>query len=165
MLHPDLAVGPSRINGLGVLAERRIPAGTVLWVFRIDTTRRYESARDSFAHAFEDPHGALWMCVDGARYWNHSCEPNASCHGDLDLALRDIEAGEELTYDYGLIYPTAAPPFPCACGASTCRSVVRREPAGSPVCVRLRTAASAAAKRMPFVPQRLVPSAASSGSP
>jgi hypothetical protein len=53
---------------------------------------------------------------------NHSCNPNATFdeHGML-IALRDIEAGEELTYDY-LLHPIPASPwnFACDCGAKEC---------------------------------------------
>ena len=58
-----------------------------------------------------------------ARFANHSCEPNgeaAAVSGRVYLrALRAIEAGEELTFDYG--YRLAAfPGYPCRCGAPSC---------------------------------------------
>jgi hypothetical protein len=60
-----------------------------------------------------------------ARYINHSCDPN--CESDeIDggvwiIALRDIEAGEELTYDYNLYDGEDDDPAICQCGAATCR--------------------------------------------
>lgn len=36
------------------------------------------------------------------RYINHSDTPNAAYYDNLDVcALRDVEAGEEITHDYG----------------------------------------------------------------
>lgn len=58
-----------------------------------------------------------------ARYINHSCDPN--CASDMlagqiwILALRDIRAGEELTYDYGYELD-GYEKRPCRCGAKRC---------------------------------------------
>ena len=68
-----------------------------------------------------------------ARWINHSCEPN--CEADeVDgrvyiKALRNIAAGEELNYDYGLIIdepytPKLLSEFPCWCGAEECRGTL-----------------------------------------
>ncbi|CAD6903825.1 unnamed protein product [Tilletia controversa] len=76
------------------------------------------------------------------RFANHSCSPNCYvmkwtiCGTDEQLtaefqigmyALRDIEAGEELTYDYGwsefrpkAVSAEVTAPIKCLCGASTC---------------------------------------------
>ncbi len=67
--------------------------------------------------------------VDGygmAMYINHSCEPN--CETDqIDgkiwiIALRNIEGGEELTYDYNLFDGEGE--APCHCGARRCRGTM-----------------------------------------
>lgn len=57
---------------------------------------------------------------------NHSCDPNAAFdESGMLTALRDIEAGEELTYDY-LVHPIPASHwnFACSCGAKGCVSWV-----------------------------------------
>jgi SET domain-containing protein len=72
--------------------------------------------------------------IDGknvARYINHSCEPN--CESDeIDgrvwiIALRDIAAGEELTYDYNLYDGDDDDLSPCACGSGNCRGSLYSE--------------------------------------
>ncbi len=53
---------------------------------------------------------------------NHSCDPNATFdRSGMLIALRDIESGEELTYDY-LAHPIPASPwdFECDCGVEKC---------------------------------------------
>lgn len=53
---------------------------------------------------------------------NHSCEPSASFNSEgMLVALRAIEKGEEITYDY-LVHPIPAAPwnFKCACDAHNC---------------------------------------------
>lgn len=62
---------------------------------------------------------------EGADYINHSCAPNAGLSGQISLvALRDIAAGEEITYDYAMTDGSAYDEFPCGCGAATCRGRV-----------------------------------------
>lgn len=58
-----------------------------------------------------------------ARFLNHSCAPN--CEALLEdgriwiVALRDIKAGEELTFNYGYDL-TDYKEHPCHCGAADC---------------------------------------------
>jgi len=60
-----------------------------------------------------------------ADYVNHSCDPNC---GFLDssvilVAMRDIEPGEEITFDYAMTGTLAGmgDEFDCTCGATLCR--------------------------------------------
>jgi len=55
---------------------------------------------------------------------NHSCEPNLGVKGQIVfVAMRDIQAGEELTHDWAMTddddYQEA-----CNCGAPSCRKIV-----------------------------------------
>jgi len=72
--------------------------------------------------------------IDGegvAAFINHSCDPN--CEVDeingriLITAIRDIEAGEEITYDYNLYDGDADDPSLCSCGARNCRGSMYSE--------------------------------------
>ncbi|MBD3318636.1 SET domain-containing protein-lysine N-methyltransferase [Candidatus Woesearchaeota archaeon] len=64
----------------------------------------------------------------GAEYANHSCNPNVEsvdAEGKIFLiALRDIKAGEELTYDYN--FDAEAEHTPCHCGSPQCRGKINR---------------------------------------
>src|SRR5690606_42149415 len=77
--------------------------------------------------------------IDGGRYgndarWiNHSCDPNCEAveeDGRIFIeTIRDIEPGEELTYDYSYILDephTAAVKarYPCYCGSPKCRGTI-----------------------------------------
>jgi SET domain-containing protein len=60
-----------------------------------------------------------------ADYVNHSCNPNAGVCGQISLvAMRDIAAGEEITFDYAMSDSSSFDEFDCACGAPTCRGRV-----------------------------------------
>ncbi len=65
-----------------------------------------------------------------ARFINHSCEPNCEAvnYDDEEIwieAVRDIEPGEELTYNYGFEEPDEY--FPCFCGSKNCRGWIVSE--------------------------------------
>jgi SET domain-containing protein len=67
------------------------------------------------------------VVIDGfctAMFINHSCEGNCETSEDDDriwiTALRDIPAGDEITYDYCL-YDGSDDPCTCYCGAPSCR--------------------------------------------
>jgi uncharacterized protein len=68
--------------------------------------------------------------IDGhgmAMFINHSCDPNCVTEQDDNgrvwiMAIRDIKAGEELTYDY-LLYD-GDDDAPCHCGSPKCRGTM-----------------------------------------
>ena len=56
---------------------------------------------------------------------NHRCDPNCGMRGAvLVVALRDIEPGEELSYDLAMCDGDTDNEFACDCGAATCRGLV-----------------------------------------
>lgn len=57
--------------------------------------------------------------------FNHSCEPNLGFLGQVGLiAMRDIEAGEHLAFDYAMSDGEPYDEFTCLCGNRTCRGKV-----------------------------------------
>jgi SET domain-containing protein len=57
--------------------------------------------------------------------FNHSCDPNLGFFGQIGLvAMRDIEAGEELMFDYAMSDGGPYDEFECCCGSSTCRKKI-----------------------------------------
>lgn len=86
---------------------------------------RYENRDDTYLFGLDDEK----YVIDGdgvAAFINHSCDPN--CESDeieghvWIIALRDIAAGEELTYDYCLF--DGDDESPCCCGAQSCRGTL-----------------------------------------
>lgn len=64
---------------------------------------------------------------------NHSCEPNCGLAGQvLVIALRPIEVGEQLTFDYAMCdgYPEEL--FECECESAGCRGRVTGDDWRSP---------------------------------
>jgi SET domain-containing protein len=57
-------------------------------------------------------------------YSNHSCEPNIGVRGQIVfVAMRDIEAGEELTHDWATTDDDTYR-MECRCGAPACRKII-----------------------------------------
>lgn len=134
MIHPDselLFVSPQ--IGIGVFATKFIPRGTVTWVFDaldqvIPADRaarlpaRLEKQLDIYS--YRNGRGDRILCWDHARFVNHSCLPTSLAPGlDLEIAVRDIQPGEQITDDYGSL--NIDEPFACDCGLSQCRGIVR----------------------------------------
>lgn len=56
---------------------------------------------------------------------NHSCAPNCGIAGGvLVVAMRDIGAGETLSFDRAMCTGSNVNEFECGCGASSCRRIV-----------------------------------------
>ncbi len=142
-----IAARRSPIHGNGVFALVDIPAGTELIEYRgkrlthAQADRLYANTSDSghtFLFTLNDKY-VLDANSEGniARWINHSCKPNCralleeNADGDprkdrvLIESLRALRAGEELTYDYGIVLEERLTPrlkaiWACRCGAPRC---------------------------------------------
>lgn len=120
MIHPHTEI--RFINdqkGHGVVATKFIPAGTITWA--LDKLDRefspadfekldplYQNILETYTYRNKD--GNLVLCWDNGRFVNHSFKSNCmSTAYDFEIAIRDIEPGEELTDDYG--YLNVSAPF------------------------------------------------------
>jgi hypothetical protein len=133
MIHPHTALAfISDDIGHGVVATRFIPRGTITWV-RDDLDqvitparlRRMEPVYRQIVekYCFRDGAGDHILCWDMARFMNHSCDPTCLSPGyNFEIAVRDIQPGEELTDDYGMLNIDSA--FQCLCGKGRCRGEV-----------------------------------------
>jgi uncharacterized protein len=130
MLHPDTTIRfVNEDLGWGVFATRLIPRGTITWTRdaldqapRPDLGAPYRELVSRFG--WRDAAGEWLLPWDHARFLNHACAPTTLTAGwDLDIALRDIRPGEELTRDYAAYNHERT--FACACGMASCRGEVR----------------------------------------
>jgi SET domain-containing protein len=56
---------------------------------------------------------------------NHSCEPNTGFKEQIQLvAIKDIQAGEEITLDYAFCESTHPMNFTCSCKSENCRGSI-----------------------------------------
>jgi hypothetical protein len=119
----------SHIHGTGGFACQNIPAGTRLIEYvgekitKEESLRRCEANNEYIFTIDEewDLDGSVeW---NPARFINHTCAPNCEAEWDEDriwiVALRDIPAGEELSFNYGYDLEDYRE-HPCRCGAPEC---------------------------------------------
>jgi uncharacterized protein len=114
MIHPDTEL--RFINdqiGYGVVATKFIPKGTITWaldkldrIFTTDDIRKMEPVYKQIMdkYTYRNPQGNYVFCWDIARYVNHSSISNCVTTAyEFEIAVRDIQPGEELTDDYGYL--------------------------------------------------------------
>lgn len=141
---PFFEIRRSSVHGFGGFALRRIRRGTRIVEYlgeRISVeegNQRYDDELSEHAHVLlftVDEQTVIDGGVGGseAKYFNHSCMPNceAQIFGDrvFIVALRTIEPGEELAYDYHLDYDgeqddTTLRRYACLCGTESCRGTI-----------------------------------------
>jgi hypothetical protein len=134
----------SGVHGKGVFAVQDLAGGETLIEY-VGEVITWKEALRRHPHDPKDPNHTFYFHMDenhvidakiggnSSRWINHSCAPN--CEADEEgghvfiKALRNIKAGEELFYDYGLIIDgkytkKLKADYPCWCGAPTCRGTL-----------------------------------------
>jgi SET domain-containing protein len=122
-------VKPSGIHGMGIFARAVIPAETRILEYVGERISKKESLRRRKENNFFvfvvtnkfDLDGAVdW---NPARFINHSCAPNCEARMEDEriwvYAVRELRAGEELTFNYGYDLQDYEE-HPCRCGAPEC---------------------------------------------
>jgi len=134
----------SGVHGKGMFAVQDLAEGETLIEY-VGEVISWKEALRRHPHDPTDPNHTFYFHVDekhvidakhggnSSRWINHSCAPN--CEADEQRgrvfikALRNIPAGQELFYDYGLIIDAKytkklKAEYPCWCGAPTCRGTL-----------------------------------------
>jgi uncharacterized protein len=145
--HPQnkwIVVRRSKVHGNGCFARRFIPKGTRIIEYlgeRIshkEADKRYEGADVNDNHTFlfiADRKTVIDATKGGneSRWVNHHCDGN--CESETEKgrvfvdAIKDIEKGEELGYDYQIGRDKNDPPnvdeiYACRCGSPKCRGTM-----------------------------------------
>ena len=134
-VHAGVRVRRSPIAGDGLFIDEPIPAGTSLIRFggRVVTTAKLHDLFDEAAArgAYVDtvaigPDRHIVMPAGSvAHYGNHSCDPTMWLGAPLELVARfDLEAGCELTSDYGVTSDDDSFEMECRCGTTACRRLI-----------------------------------------
>jgi len=112
----------------GVVAERNFKHGEIIAIWRgsIITEREAvalsESERSQLLQVDEDKFLVTHQALVNADFINHSCDPNCGFTDSTTLvAMRDINAGETITFDYAMSDTKSIFAFDCWCGSSKCR--------------------------------------------
>jgi SET domain-containing protein len=134
----------SGVHGKGVFAVQDLAEGETLIEY-VGEVIPWPEALRRHPHDPAQPNHTFYFHIDdgrvidakvggnSSRWINHSCQPN--CEADeasgrvFIKALRNIAAGEELFYDYGLVIDARytkklLADYPCWCGAGNCRGTL-----------------------------------------
>ena len=134
----------SGVHGKGVFALQPIAEGETIIEY-VGEVISWAEAQARHPHDPKDPNHTFYFHIDedhvidakvggnSSRWINHACDPN--CEADevdgrvFIKALRNIAAGEELNYDYGLIIDEPytkqlKAEYPCWCGSPNCRGTL-----------------------------------------
>tara|TARA_B100000965_G_C19590744_1_gene757857 strand:- start:1704 stop:2177 length:474 start_codon:yes stop_codon:yes gene_type:complete len=131
----------SNIDKKGLVASKNIKSGTRIIEYigklitkkETDENPKFDNEKDIYLFNLNNRYD-----LDGDYNWNtarlinHSCNPNCEVEGKgLKLwitAIKNIEKGEELSYDYGFSYSKEdLNNFICKCGAKNCCGYIVRE--------------------------------------
>ena len=139
-----IQVRKSGIHGKGVYAIRSIKAGDKVLEYKGEIIT-WKKALDRHPHDESQPNHTFYFHLDdghvidakhtgnSAKWINHSCKPNLEAEQDgyriFLKALRDINVGEELSYDYGLVIDARRTSklkkeYACWCRATNCRGTM-----------------------------------------
>jgi SET domain-containing protein len=139
-----IQVRRSGVHGKGVFALQDLAEGETLIEY-VGEIISWDEAQDRHPHDPNDPNHTFYFHVNedkvidalhggnSSRWINHSCDPNCEADEENDRifikALRNIKAGEELNYDYGLIIDEPytkklKAEYPCWCGSKNCRGTL-----------------------------------------
>lgn len=120
-------VGP---NGRRLVAIRPIASGTRLFTItgrESGTPTRYSVQVTATLHLDQDcardEHDVVQRYF--WRYLDHDCDPSAVIREREVIAIRDIEVGDGVTFDYNTTEYDMASPFQCHCSSAHCVGVVR----------------------------------------
>lgn len=97
-----------------------------LWGGRIISEAELDTSIPRFAQRVVQLDEGLYLLTPEAEEptdcFNHSCDPNMGFFGQIGLvALRDIQAGDELSFDYAMCDGEPYDEFACYCGSARCR--------------------------------------------
>lgn len=136
MLHPGTRLKwMSDEVGYGVVATRLIPKGTIVWALdpldQVFTPEQVQGLGPALwplleHYSYVNGQGMRVLCWDHGRFMNHSCDPVSLSPGvDFELAVRDVEPGEEITCDYSSL--NLEQDLICLCGSPRCRGRISKE--------------------------------------
>lgn len=140
IINPDIEIEESSIQGKGLFTRVHVKKGEQIWI-----SKGAQTAEEKIYTKEEFKEFQKW-CIENGKEWdsislpdgrisaaiadrdnhpenygNHSCNPNLDKN---HVALRNIEAGEELTVDYAQ-FSDKSWSMKCNCGSVSCTGMIR----------------------------------------
>lgn len=125
----------SKLGGKGLFAKNKISKGEVVvdyiggpgkFMRTKEADELYKKGNDFMIQVDNDMFFVATNNneLEEADFLNHSCDPNCGITGRLKIvATRDIESGEEITFDYAMT-ESSGYSIGCKCGSKNCRMTI-----------------------------------------
>lgn len=158
-MHNHIELRSSPLHGTGLFVIKPIRAGEVVWydekcaypgmdqLIPISFIMDLEPsvAQEVVHFAYQVSETMMWAekgfeegasreaSSDASDYTNHSCDPTTIFYGNAGtmIAARDLEPGDEITYDYAtsetIHWPWEGDGMTCKCGSKLCRGTIRHD--------------------------------------
>jgi len=139
-LNPNLEKRCSNKHCWGIFAKENVKKGERLAIFGgtimlIDEMYQFPEDLQKYTMQIEErfilaPRNTIPEDND---FFNHSCDPNSGFKGQIFLvAMRDINSGEEITFDYGMTVSESVGSdmiftMDCMCGSPQCRKTITEQ--------------------------------------
>ena len=123
----------SGISGKGTFAKVKINPGEyifTLWGELVQSDPNVDHLCTQYGVSGDDPlqvgDAQFVICNHESKTINHSCNPNTGLRNTSDLyAIREINPGEEITYDYSTTSGVNDVwTMSCGCGSEACRKII-----------------------------------------
>lgn len=135
-ISPKIKRGKSALGGDGLFAAEKINKGELVIDFtnapgkminEREADELYEKGEDYMIQVEEDLFFAATNNdeLEDSDFLNHSCDANCGIKDKLKIvAMRDIEPGEEICFDYAMSESGKDYKMDCLCGSPKCRGAV-----------------------------------------
>jgi len=146
VMEDKFLVNKSIIEGRGCFAASSIKRGELICFMRgkplsiAQVIEKYKSGKLRIEDPLQIKEEQYLDLEEPYIFFNHSCCSNATIIGEVKLiAIKDIEKGEEITYDYSSTEWTSDKfgkykewTMKCNCGSVFCRKLIKEFPSLSP---------------------------------
>lgn len=125
-MNKDIIVKKSKINNKGVFAARDFKKGEVVLKWNPKILEKSEAEKikieENLKHyLYKVGKNKYFLMQPPEKFVNHSCGANTQAKNSCDIAVKNIEKGEEITSDYG---KGGSVSFECKCGSKNCRGMI-----------------------------------------
>ena len=134
-VNPKLTIEADSRGGRGQFVLDTVAAGELLIVYGgyVTTLQTYHSMSEELKQIFyQIEHDPILLYgpidereIGNGDYVNHSCNPNAGFASAIHLvAMNEIMAGEEVTFDYAMCMTNQFGDMECSCSSPMCRGLI-----------------------------------------
>lgn len=124
----------SPITGKGLFAKEKIKKGEIInftegKILTLGEYKKLSEKQQDFCYDIDDNHVLCPEDFDNLTpdwFINHSCDSNCGALSDYHsiVAMRNINIGEEIIYDYAMLDFDPGWSMECHCGSVNCRRII-----------------------------------------